>query len=216
MNDEVKVDDQPIAASFFNEGSWLTDFITPEAPDVQEVFKQLTRGLQSSVEKLTACHKWVANKVRYVPFVRGKLVINGQSSVQDDLWTSPSLTMHTGVGNCATKSFLLASLLRNELGSAEVFCTLGNLHNGKPGGHAWVSVKMPYGEQVMETTVPGGPALVPAAVASRYEPVHYFNDKVVYAVPGKTQLIPMAACYSSWLENYLNWAYIEAQKGHQS
>ena len=215
MSEEVRVDDQPIAASFFGEGRWLTEFITPEASDVQELFKFLTKGLQSTTEKMAACYKWVTNKVRYVEFVRGKLVINGQTSVQDDLWTMPSLTIQTKIGNCATKSFLLTSLLRNLLSSAEVFCTMGNLHNGVPGGHAWVSLKLPSGEQVMETTVPNAP-MVSVAKATRYESVHYFNDQAVYAVPGRTQLIPMAACYSTWLENYLNWAYIESQKGQHS
>jgi transglutaminase-like putative cysteine protease len=208
----IKIDDQPIAASFFGEGRWLTDFITPEASDIQRLFKQLTVGLTSSTDRIRSCWKWVANEVRYVPFVRGKLMVNGESSVQDDFWPSPSMTIHTKVGNCASKSFLLTSLLRNELSANQVYCTLGNLYNGKPGGHAWVSLNLPGGEQVMETTVPTAPPLVPAAKATRYEPVHYFNDDAVYAVQGKTQLVPMAACWSSWLSDYLNWAYIEGQK----
>ena len=211
-NAVVKIDDQPIAASFFNEGRWLTDFITPEASDVQELFHQLTKGITDPVDKIAACWKWVASKVRYVPFVRGKLMVNGRSSVQDDLWQLPSLTIHTLVGNCASKSFLLTSLLRNELSPDQVYCALGNLYNGKPGGHAWVALKPPEGEQVMETTVPTAPLMVPAVKATRYEPVHYFNDDVVYAVEGKTQLQPMAAVYSTWLSDYLNWAYIEGQR----
>jgi len=210
-NEVIAIDDQPIAASFFGEGRWLTDFITPEASDVQELFKQLTKGITDSTSRITACWKWVACNVRYVPFVRGKIVINGKSSVQRDFWASPSMTIHTRIGNCATKSFLLASLLRNELSSDQVYCAMGNLYNGKPGGHAWVAVETPI-EQIMETTVPTVPPLVPARTATRYEAVHYFNDAAVYAVQGKTQLLPMATCYSTWLSDYLNWAYIEGQK----
>lgn len=214
MNGQViKIDDQPIAASFFGEGRWLTEFITPQAPDVEALFKQITRGLTTSSDRITACWKWVTTKVKYVPFVRGKLMVNGRSSLQDDFWPSPSMTIHTQVGNCASKSFLLTSLLRNELPADEVYCALGNLYNGKPGGHAWVALDPLAAEQIMETTVPTAPPMVPAAKAQRYEPVHYFNDNAVYAVQGKTQLLPMAACFSTWLSDYLNWAYIEGQKG---
>jgi hypothetical protein len=211
VQDVVKIDDQPIAASFFGEGRWLTDFITPHASDVEELFKKITRGINSGTDRITACWKWVACDVKYVPFVRGKLMLNGKSSVQDDFWASPSMTIHTRIGNCATKSFLLASLLRNEMPAEQVYCAMGNLYNGKPGGHAWVALEMPE-EQVMETTVPTAPSMVPASMAKRYEPVHYFNDALVYAVREKTQLLPMATCYSTWLSDYLNWAYIEGQK----
>jgi len=205
----VAINDQPVAASFFGEGKWLTDFVTPEASDVQGLYAYLTKGLTNSIDRITACGKWVANQVRYVQFVKGKIWIEGKSSVQTDLWTYPSMTIKTRVGNCAVKSFLLTSLLRNELPANEVYCILGNLHNGKPGGHAWVALKLPEGEQIMETTVPSAPAMVSAAKATRYESVHYFNDQEVYAVEGRTQLVPMAAVYSTWLGEYLNWLYIQ-------
>jgi hypothetical protein len=213
MNENIiSIDDQPIAASFFGEGRWLTDFITPDASDIQELFNELTEGIADPTDRIIACWKWVASKVRYVPFVRGKININGKVSVQDDFWASPSMTLHMRLGNCATKSFLLTSLLRNELSADQVYCTLGNLYNGHPGGHAWVSLKDTVDEQIMETTVPTAPPMVPATKAQRYETVHYFNDKNVLAVEGKAQLVPMAACYSDWLSTYLNWAYIEGQK----
>jgi hypothetical protein len=205
----VPINDQPIAASFFGEGRWLTDFVTPNASDVQDLYKYLTKGLTNSIDKIIACARWVADQVRYVQFVKGRIWIEGISSVQTDLWTYPSMTIKTRVGNCAVKSFLLTSLLRNELPASEVYCTLGNLYNGKPGGHAWVALKLPEGEQIMETTVPSAPPMVSAAKATRYESVHYFNDEEVYAVEGRTQLIPMAAVYSTWLGEYLNRVYIE-------
>lgn len=209
----IQMDDQPIAASFFGEGRWLTDFITPGASDVQELFKALTNGIDDTDGRIVACWNWVTNQVKYVKFVKGKIWINGKYSVQDDFWALPSMTIHTHVGNCAVKSFLLTSLLRNELTPDQVYCALGNLYNGKPGGHAWVALKRATGEHIMETTVPTAPAMVPASQVKRYETVHYFNDAEVYAVEGKTQLVPMSACYSSWLSDYLNWAFIEGQRG---
>lgn len=212
MAEIIKINDQPIAASFFGEGRWLTDFITPSASDVEGLYNEITKGITDRTDKLTACWHWVANQVKYVRFVKGKIWINGKVSLQNDYWASPSMTIHTKVGNCAVKSFLLASLLRNELSTDEVYCALGNLYNGKPGGHAWVSIRLPGGEYIMESTMPTVPPMVPAKIARRYETVHYFNDEEVMAVQGRTQLMPMSECYSSWLTDYLNWAYIEEHR----
>jgi hypothetical protein len=207
----IAIDDQPINAAFFGEGRWLTSFITPQALEVRSLFEAITAGIPDSVERVEACWKWVTSKVKYVEFVRGQMWINGKRSVQNDLWTMPELTIHTGVGNCAVKSFLLTSLLRNELPAEQVYCTFGNLYNGHPGGHAWVTVKVDGEDNVMESTTPTAPPLVPASAATRYEPVHYFNDLEVYALEGRTQLVPMSRCWSTWLSDYLDWAWIQSQ-----
>lgn len=208
----VAIDDQPIDATFFGEVRRLTDFITPDALEVQELYKELTKGIDNTIDRITACWKWVAAQVKYVEFVRGKLSINGKTSWQNDFWQSPSQVITTQVGNCANKSFLLCSLLRNILPPDQVYCTLGNLYNGKPGGHGWVTAKIADEEYIMESTTPTAPPLVPVSAAKRYEAVHYFNDSQIYAVEGKTQLVPMCDCYSTWLSDYLHLAYIESQK----
>ena len=208
MAEIISIDDQPISATFFGEGKWLTDFITPDALDVQQLYNEITKGIDNTVDRITACWKWVASRVKYVEFVRAKIWINGKTSVQNDLWQMPSLVITTRVGNCANKSFLLCSLLRNILPPDQVYCTLGNLYNGKPGGHAWVSLTLPEEEYIMEPTAPTAPPMVLASAAKRYEAVHYFNEAKVFAVEGKTQMIPMTACFSAWLSDYLNWAYI--------
>jgi len=209
---KIPIDDQPMAATFFGEVRRLTDFITPDALEVQELYKKLTEGMDNSIDKITACWKWVASQVKYVEFVRGKLWIGNKISVQNDLWSPPETTINTRIGNCAVKSFLLTSLLRNELSPEQVYCALGNLYNGKPGGHAWPVVRLGGEEYIMESTAPTAPPMVPASIAKRYEAVHYFNDSEVFAVEGKTQMIPMTACYSTWLTDYLHWAYIESQR----
>lgn len=204
----IPIDDQPIDASFFGEARWLTDFITPDSLEVKELYHQLTEGFTDTIDRITALWQWVASQVRYVQFVKGKIWINGKSDVQNDLWTLPGTTIRTRVGNCAIKSLLLTSLLRNELPASQVYCTLGNFYNGKPGGHAWISLKLNE-DYIMESTMPTAPPLIASHLTERYEAVHYFNDKQVLAVEGKTQLIPFTACYSTWLSDYLNWAYIQ-------
>jgi hypothetical protein len=208
----IPIDDQPMNASFFGEARRLTGFITPDSLEVQNLYNSLTEGIGNSVDRIKACWGWVASQVKYVEFVRGRLWIGNKVSVQNDLWSLPETTINTKLGNCAVKSFLLASLIRNELPPDQIYCTLGNLYNGKPGGHAWISLNIEGQEFVMESTTPTVPPMVPASMAKRYEAVHYFNDAEVLAVEGKTQMIPMTACYSSWLTDYLNWVWIESQR----
>lgn len=207
----IAVDNQPIEASFFGEGKWLTDFVTPEAIDIQALYKNLTMGLSDLEEKALACWEWVANKVKYTRFVEGKLWISGKVSIQNDLWNLPSITARIKVGNCANKAFLLTSLLRNTLSDNEIYCVLGNLYNHKLNGHAWVQVNLNGQNYIMESTR-GDVPLVPVSNTDRYEEVHLFNDKQIYAIPGKTVMTPFAACYSTWLKDYLDWAYIEGRK----
>lgn len=209
----VAMDNQPIAAGFFGSGKWLTDYVTPEDLEVKELYNYIISGQPTLEDKLKALRRWVASEVRYKKLITGKIWVEGKSSVQRDLWMSPNMVINTKIGNCANKSFLLASLIRNMLSSSEAYCVLGNLYNGKAGGHAWVEVKMPDGSSyVMESTRLKVPDMVPVENAERYEPVHYFNDKELYAVEGKTVLEPFTMCYSTWLDSYLDWAYIEGRK----
>lgn len=217
MAELIAIDDQPISATFFGEGKFLTEFITPGNLEVQELHKGIINGIDKLDDRLVALHGWVASNIRYTKFVRGKMWVSntelmGKSSTQNDLWIPPSLTRRVGIGNCATKSFLLASLVRNELPQSQVYCVLGNLYNGKPGGHAWVLVKLDGREYIMESTRPDVPALIPAEATERYEAVHLFNDKETYAIEGKTVLEPFTACFSTWLKDYLDFAYIEGRK----
>ena len=124
----------------------------------------------------------------------------------------PSVTAHVKVGNCANMSFLLTSLVRQEMPEDKVYCVLGNLHNGKPGGHAWTEVKLGSNDYIMEATKSDVPPLVLARVADRYEAVHLFNDKEVLSIEGRTVMTPYAECYSTWLSDYLDWSYIEGGK----
>ncbi|KKN48241.1 hypothetical protein LCGC14_0655030 [marine sediment metagenome] len=206
------IDDQPIAATFFGEGKWLTAFVTPDALEVQELHKNLTSGISNLEDRLVACWSWVAREVKYVKFVRGKLWVMGHASVQDDLWNTPAITRRVKVGNCANKSFLLGSLLRNELSADAVHCVLGNLHNGKAGGHVWIQLSLGGQEYIMESTRSDVHPLVPVANTERYEGVHLFNDKGVFSIEGRTVLTPYTACYSEWLSDYLDYAYIEGRK----
>ena len=212
MPNIIAIDDQPISATFFGEGRWLTDFITPNALDIAGIYKDLTQGVPVLEDRIAVLHNYVASRIRYTKFVKGRLWIDGKSSVQDDLWNLPSITARVKLGNCANKAFLMTSLLRQELSSNQVHCVLGNLYNGKAGGHAWVQVTLNGEDFIVETTRADVPALVSVSNTERYEAVHLFNDESAYAIEGRTVMEPMTACFSTWLSDYLNWPYIEGRK----
>ncbi len=201
------IDNQPVAATFFNEGRWLTEYITPDEPDIILLRRQLFEGLTTKEERALAAWDWVAKQVRYKPFIHAYINVEGKISSQDDYWQSPSMCSKTRVGNCVNKAFLLTSLLRGDFGENEVYCVLGNLYNGHAAGHAWVEAIINGYTYILESTRDDVPFL-PIEKASRYEPVHYVNDKKVLAVPGRTVMTPFSACYSNWLRDYLHWAYI--------
>jgi transglutaminase-like putative cysteine protease len=211
MERTIPIDDQPIAATFFDEAHWLSDFVTPNQPDILTLWERITRGITNQNERIVAAWDWVANQVAYKPFIKASIQVEGVTSYQDDYWATPSQVTKIRVGNCANKAFLLTSLLRNELGPDQVYTVLGNLFNGHASGHAWVQVNTGNGEFVVEATRNDVPMLA-VARADRYAPVHYFNDKTVLAVPGRTVMTPMAACYSEWLRDYLNFSYIQDQR----
>lgn len=207
----VPTDNQPIAARFFGEGRYLTEFITPNNLEICDLHAQLTKCLPGFEDRVRALWDFVTTQIRYKPFIGGSLRIEGKTDVKSDVWLDPSMTIQCRVGNCANKSFLMTSLLRRELDDSSVFCVLGNLaSNGKKGGHAWVQINYNDEHYIVETTTDKVPPMVVADVATRYEAVHYFNDQQVLVVPGRTVLTPFSAVYSEWLSQYLDWAYIES------
>ena len=207
ISNVIAIDNQPVAATFFGAGSWLTDFVTPDNPDVEMLWEDVTKGINGRTERTIAAWDWVANEVKYKPFIRATVSVEGKSSAQADYWQTPAMCMRTHVGNCVNKAFLLTSLLRREYPQNEVYCVLGNLHNGVVSGHAWVEATIDGITYIVESTRNDVP-LLEVSKGDRYEPVHYINDKELYAVPGRTVMTPYHNAYSGWLKDYLDWAYI--------
>ena len=99
MMNAIEIDDQPISATFFGEGKWLSDFITPDEPDIVMLHKQLASGIDKG-DAIVSCWDWVANEVKYKNFIQAEIRIEGRTSYQDDFWQSPSVCSKTHVGLC--------------------------------------------------------------------------------------------------------------------
>ncbi len=215
MSPVVAMEDQPIDATWFREGRWLTEFVTPDAMEVEELYKELVKGLDDRIERIKAIHQWVGGEVKYKPYIKSTLIIDGRMSTNKDCWLRPSITRRVKVGNCANKAFLLVSLLRQEMTPGDVHVVLGNLHTEKSiGGHAWAQVNLEERPYVIECTRDDVAALIPQGqTTDRYEPILFFNDKSAYAISTKEIMEPFAVTgYALWLKEYLDIAYIEGRK----
>jgi len=176
-------DPQPIIARPFGDAIWLTDFITPRNPDVMLKYQELTKGLTSPEDRITALWQYVAN-LPYKETITTRLSVNGKTIGQSDVWLYPSETIKVRVSNCANRSFLLTSLLKNELLTPrDVYCMLGNLRVNNIGAHAWSQVNLFGRKYFLETTQPNlERAIIPVSVATAYEEVVAFDENRVYTV----------------------------------
>ena len=172
------------------------------------LYEEVTRGLKSNEEKILACWTYVAN-IPYRETIASRITVNGKTKGQSDLWLYPAETIKLApVANCANKSFLLTSLLRNVLSESEVYCALGHLNIDGIGAHAWVAIYMGQ-DYILETTISQlEKALIPEVVADAYEPVIYFNDMGVYTVLqgySVTSIVNerFGFCAIPWLRSYL-------------
>jgi|GEM_PF-4526309 len=93
------IDDQPISASFFKEGKWLKEFITPGNLEVQEAALAVAGNLDDIDAKVRACQQYVGS-FKYKPLISGYVNIAGHVDTSQDLWLEPGMTCRIGVGNC--------------------------------------------------------------------------------------------------------------------
>ena len=182
MRNLIPADNQPID-SRFGDNIWVTDLITPENPDVMLRYLELTENLHTPEDKITALWRYVAN-LPYNETIRSKLIVNGYSFSQSDTWFYPAETMRIKKSNCANRSFLLASLLKNGLPApGQVYCVAGNLAIDSIGAHAWVELNLHGRDFILETTQPNlGNPLLPVGALANYEAVVAFDENAVYTV----------------------------------
>jgi len=204
----LRADNQPIDTRF-GDAAWITDFITPNNPDVILKYRALTQGLIDPNDIAYACWHYIANQP-YVPLVASHLSAAGKTFRQSDTWFYPAESIQLGVGNCSNKSFVLASILKNYFKApGEVYCVVGNLTLDGIGSHAWVEVNSRGRSIILESTQPNVTnALIPKHLAGAYEAKVYFDEKNVYTTDNKVSVRQVfqshfGVCAVPFLKTYL-------------
>ena len=196
--------DNQAVASRFSEAVWLTDYITPDNPDVMMLYQRLIGDIVPLEERVIALWRYVAN-ISYRGVVAAKLTIGGKSYVQHDTWLYPAETICLSpVANCVNKSFLLTSLLRNELPAQSVHCIMGHVSIDGIEAHAWVSASVSGREYLLETTQPSLlDPLIPAGQVEAYSPSLRFNDQEVESIEEFSLNEHFGFCAIPFLKNYI-------------
>ncbi len=204
----IKVDNQPID-SRFGEAVWLTDFITPDNPEVVLKYRELTKGLYRTEDIVAALWHYVAI-FPYRPTIAARLKAGGKSFYQDDTWFYPAETIKIETSNCANRAFLLASLMKNHLSNpGDVYVVVGNISLDGIGAHAWVQVNIGGRPYILETTQPNLPhVLIPVSSSGVYLPAVYFDENSVYTVNKVVDVAEelnarFGLCAVHFLHNYL-------------
>jgi hypothetical protein len=204
----LRADNQPIDTRF-GDAAWITDFITPDNPDVILKYQQLTEGLTDPNDIAYSCWYYISHQP-YIPLISAKLTAAGKTFRQKDTWFYPAESIHIGKGNCANKSFVLTSLLKNRFKSpGEVYCAVGNVTLDGIGSHAWVQMNQGGRSYLLETTQPNiTKALIPTDIAEAYEPMVYFDEKNVYTTGEKVSVRQVlqshfGVCAVPFLQTYL-------------
>jgi len=203
-------DNQPIgghsAATLFGETKLLTSWITPDSIDIQNKYDQLTSGLNSIEDKVKVCLAYVSD-IPYTQFVKVSANVAGKRFVQPDAWLEPSQALYVSRLNCANKTYLLASLLRQELPPESVWACLGNLNSDHQDGHAFGYIRLNK-DYILETTNPKvrDKLISIESVGNIYEDIVYVNDVGVRAIPERKIREPFSACYRClpFLSDYLD------------
>lgn len=155
------MDDMVIVCKrFAGEQHDIRDFITPNQIEILGLYEHLRQ--EDPRDTVALCWRYLNQYVQYPANPLGQTVDKqrlstfGGAFVYDqpkDYWQFPYETTarvrwaeksgKKTLGDCADISFVLASVLRNQLGPSEVFACIGTyIVEGKPCGHAWVKFRV--------------------------------------------------------------------------
>jgi hypothetical protein len=207
MSTLIMADNQPIDARF-GDSVWLTSYITPDNPDIRLKYLEITDGLLYSRDRIEALWRYVA-EFKYRPVISSSLSTPGKRLRQDDTWFFPAEAMLLENLNCANRSFLLASLLKNELPvRGQVYCVFGEITHDGIGNHAWVQAQIEGRPYILEATITDKvTAIIPTSELNIYRGEIYFDEETVYVTEGVDAADVINAsfgvCAIPFLKNYL-------------
>jgi len=188
---------------FAGEQHDIRDFVTPNQVEILGLFDHLKQ--EDPRETATDCWRYLNKYVQYPANPLGqtidkqRLITFGGAFTYDqphDYWQFPYETTARvrdaakkglkTLGDCADVTFVLASVLRNQLGPNEVFACIGKYKlNGKPCGHAWVKFKYDLNVYYLDATHDFGKPLD----FSLYEEYVLFNDTDLNIVKDVSELL---------------------------
>jgi len=204
ISESSACEDQPISsASLMGETRYLTSWIDPSNLEIQETYKRLTEGIAGQRDRITAVWEFVRD-IPYTPYVKSRVLIDGRSFTQSDVWLDAGQALKATKLNCMNKSVLLANLLRQELPADSVWVCLNNVNVNGTDGHAVGYLKL--GEDyLLETTNPEiRSPFLRARDMDIYESVIWVNDKEVRHIPSVELREPFSICCLRWLSDYIN------------
>jgi len=204
ISEAISCEDQPIsAASLMGENRYLTSWIDPSNLEIQQAYKQLTEGITDQRQRITAAWEFVRD-IPYTSYVKSRILVDGRSFTQHDVWLDAGQALRVGKLNCMNKSVLLANLLRQELPAEDVWVCLNNVNVNGTDGHAVGYIRM--GEDyLLETTNPEiRSPFLRAKDMDIYEAVVWMNDKEVRCIPNTELREPFSICCVRWLSDYIN------------
>ncbi len=149
-----------VCKRFAGEQHDIRDFVTPDQVEIRGLYEHLRQD--NPYDTVIMCWRYLNQYVEYPTNPLGqsvdkqRLTTFGGAHVYEqppDYWQFPYETTarvrdaaKKGIkthGDCADVSFVLASVLRNELGPNEVHACIGTyILNGRPCGHAWVKLRI--------------------------------------------------------------------------
>ncbi len=173
---------------FAGEAHRITEWITPNAVDVLDVFSEV--AATDPKETLLNCWRWINDNIAYPTDPIGRTVDSQElisfgalryiNSI--DFWQWPCETIaraklarsknRKALGDCDDVAFAFVSIMRNQLSLQDAYCVIGYYNNDKPSGHAWAKCRLDGAWYIIDLTVQAGSFID----LSRYDEYLYFND----------------------------------------
>jgi len=202
----------PVVSYRFHDSYWVTDFITPKNPDIQDVVARL--GNVEGDKFVEAVAAYIRDNYQYPlwngnPTCDGQLLRYTQGVLKHGfkccmyyVWAFPPEVIQSKLGYCAETGNLAESLLVNKVNSFAVLGDVLSLNGALLGRHEWVMTPYLGETYVLETTIHTAGANTLATTKSVYDknsdwakqgglyysPQARFNDK---SYEGSNQFITL-------------------------
>lgn len=175
-----------VSKRFADERHDICEFVTPNAYEIKQLYKQLQRDTKP--ETAIATWQYLNEFVLYPTDMFGRFVDDQVLSSFGKTYTNPEDFWHFPFetaakirssgkthGDCLDMSTLFVSILRNQMEDDEIFVVIGKLKKYPNLGHAWVKMAKDADWYYVDPTVQFGRPLE----FGQYEEYIEFNDQQV-------------------------------------